>query len=415
MRILWLANTPCGATDRLNPYDSTGGWLRSLDKQLAKHDCIELFVAFYWNYQLKPFLYGKTMYYPIYRIGTKSKILRLLTRVMKLDNDEKDMQLLLQVINRVKPDIIHVHGTEYNYGLIQYYTEIPIVISIQGIISAYIEKFFTGIPFLFAYRFEGIKSKLLFNSIYYQYTNMRRSAKREKIIFSCAKSIIGRTDWDRRITSILAPGSNYFVGHEILRPSFYEKHWYKNEFGSLLKIVTVMSGGLYKGLETIVKIARILGNGIFNFEWIVVGQSESGELAQIVKRWLKADFKELHIDLVGSKSETELVEILLGSDIYCQVSHIENSPNSVCEAMLIGIPIIASFSGGTDSMLENGKEGILVQDGDPYSYAGAIKEVVADYERAIRLGSAASERARIRHDGNTIILDLLKTYKEIML
>lgn len=64
--------------------------------------------------------------------------------------------------------------------------------------------------------------------------------------------------------------------------------------------------------------------------------------------------------------------------IFIHPSHIDNSPNGLCEAMLLGMPIIAIYAGGIPSLLVNRREGLLVQDGDPYAMAGAIIELLKD-------------------------------------
>jgi len=415
MKILWFTNTPCSAADKLMPDQHVGGWLRSLEEQLISNENIELTVCFYWGEQLAPFKYNKTVYYPIFRKGSGTKFGRLTNRILnRAENDITDIQRLIQVIEAVEPDVIHVHGTEDNFGLIQRHTKIPVVISIQGILSPYSEKYFSGIPFSTAYWYEGLKQKLLFLSVQYLYNDLRKRAIRERAILSQAKYIIGRTDWDKRITRILSPNSQYFIGNEILRPAFYVKQWNKKQFSDSIQVVTVMSGGLYKGLETIVKTIKILCKvPEINFRWTIVGQNETGNLAEIIKKWLKVDYKLLPINFVGYKNETELVDILIGSDIYCQVSHIENSPNSVCEAMLVGIPIIASFAGGTDSILENGKGGVLVQDGDAYSYAGAIMEMANNYFNALDMVHIARVKAQERHSKEIILRNLISIYKTI--
>ena len=109
-----------------------------------------------------------------------------------------------------------------------------------------------------------------------------------------------------------------------------------------------------------------------------------------------------------------MVDIMLNSDIYIQVSHIENSPNSVCEAMLLGMPIIASFAGGTSSILSDGKEGILVQDGDPYTLAGMIVWLSQNFDSGKKMGINAKMRALKRHDRQRISEHLFATYKEIL-
>lgn len=96
------------------------------------------------------------------------------------------------------------------------------------------------------------------------------------------------------------------------------------------------------------------------------------------------------------------------------VSHIENSPNSVCEAMLVGMPIIASFTGGTASILDNHHEGEFVQDGDPYVLAGGIIKLYDNFEQAKKMGDNARKRAMLRHNPTSVIQELLNAYNLIL-
>jgi glycosyltransferase involved in cell wall biosynthesis len=95
-------------------------------------------------------------------------------------------------------------------------------------------------------------------------------------------------------------------------------------------------------------------------------------------------------------------------------SHIENSPNNLCEAMILGMPCIATFVGGTGSLLNDGHEGILIQDGDPWSMAGAIVELKEEFDRAISMGEHARKRALIRHDKDRIASELQGIYSNIL-
>jgi len=416
MKILWFTNTPCGATEKLKTNLHAGGWLKSLEDKLVEQKDIELNICFYWNKELAPFQFNKATYYPILRTSSETKIGRYTNRVFKtMYNDKKETLKLLKVVEIVNPDLIHIHGTEDNFGLIQSYTKIPVVISIQGILSSCSEKFFSGIPFASAYYYEKLTSKLFFRSVLFMHNDIDKRAKRERLILSKANNIIGRTEWDKRITRLLAPRSEYYIGNEILRSSFYEKQWNKEKLGNPVQIVTIMNESLYKGFETIVKTILILSeNKSIDFNWTVVGINNSSNLVTVVKRMLGVNINSLPIKLIGNKSETEIVDILLNSDFYCQVSHIENSPNSLCEAMLLGMPIIASYAGGTCSMLENNKEGILVQNGDSYSLAGAILESINNYDKAKLNGSYARDRAIKRHNKDIIVDSLVSTYNHII-
>ncbi|PLK44032.1 glycosyltransferase family 4 protein [Emticicia sp. TH156] len=411
MKVLWFANTPCGAAEILSPEMNLGGWLRSLEEQLVQREGIELSVCFYWKEDIPPFKHKGTSYYPVHR----SIYYYIANRIFNYTEDDKNIKELLKVIGEVAPDVIHIHGTEENFGLIQAFTQVPVMISLQGILSPYAEKYFSGIPAISAFLFEGLKKKILFNSELLLAKRIKRNAVRERKILSQARNVFGRTNWDKRISGILAPNAKYFVNNEILRKSFYKNQWNKSEFSDPLQIVTIMSSGLYKGLETIIKTAGVLNEyNNLNFTWTIIGQKETDIFPKIVKRWLKADYKKLNINFVGSKNESQIVDILIKSDIYCQVSHIENSPNSVCEAMLLGMPIIASFAGGTDSMLKNQSEGILIQDGDPYSYAGTIVSLINDPANIFQFARKAQEKAHKRHDPVEIVNSLILTYNEVM-
>lgn len=119
--------------------------------------------------------------------------------------------------------------------------------------------------------------------------------------------------------------------------------------------------------------------------------------------------------MLGIKNENEIMDLLLSSDIYCQVSHIENSPNSLCEAMLVGLPIVSTYAGGTASLLKDKEEGLLVQDGDNYAFASALLEIINCFEISCLYGKRAYNKANIRHDKKSITSSIINTYKSIIL
>ena len=415
MKILWFANTPCSAVEKFGGNLNSGGWLRSLEEGLNKVPEIELAICFYTYKNIESFKYNGTQFYPVLKKGKKNKIRRLIKRIIPSSKSDKpEVQELLKVIHLFQPDLIHVHGTEDNFGLVQFNTNIPVLISIQGILNPYSEKYFSGIPFHIASNLEGIILKVFssgFGSIYNQF---KRKAQREQKILSGARYIIGRTDWDRRVVSILSPKSKYFIGNEMLRSGFYENQWNKKQFGDTLQIVTISGDAMYKGFEAIVNSAKILKeNTMLKFKWKVIGLKENSNIVNIVMKWKRTTLQNLEIELLGSKNENEIVEILLDSDIYCQTSHIENSGNSLCEAMILGMPIIATFAGGTSSLLKDKEEGILIQDGDSFSLAGSIKELSDDFSIALSYGKAARMKALIRHEKNNIREEYLKIYRKL--
>jgi trehalose synthase len=68
---------------------------------------------------------------------------------------------------------------------------------------------------------------------------------------------------------------------------------------------------------------------------------------------------------------------------------------TVTEAMWKARPVVASAVGGIVEQVEDGRDGLLLQDpGDPDAFAAALGRLLADPEAAARLGAAAHERVR---------------------
>lgn len=410
MKILWFTNTASLAEGKLLNKPTGGGWIKSLERSIQKK--LELSIAFYHNEKIKSFKYGATNYYPIYnkRKSGLNRLLNIFTTVLEPETDEARY---LDIIKIVNPDIIHIHGTESPFGKLIGKTNIPIIISIQGNLTVYHYKYFTGLPCKLSKKYFGIKNTILRKSYYRDYKHYEKMAKRERAILKKAKFVIGRTDWDRRITSVLAPNSKYFHNNEILRKQFYNKSWIapKNE---RIIIHTTTGTNYYKGFETIYKAVKILESLNFIFLWRIAGISPTDRIVELVKSKFQDKHLPKSIKFLGKLNEKELISSMIQSNLYVMPSHIENSPNSLCEAMLLGMPCIATYAGGTSSLLENNKEGLLVQDGDPWSMSGAIKELCKSPSKMNLMGEKARKRAMERHEPNKIVNDLLNIYSRIL-
>ena len=237
--------------------------------------------------------------------------------------------------------------------------------------------------------------------------------EREREILSSCKYVLGRTDWDRRITRILAPKSKYFHSDEILREEFYEKQWVYSKKRNL-QLFSTASPSIYKGLETIFQTAILLNKYDLKFTWNIAGINEDHHLVRLIKHVLKIKHIPLNVHLLGQLDACHLAQSIVESDIFVFASHIENSPNSLCEAMILGMPIVSTFVGGAGSLLQDGKEGIMVQDGDPWAMAGAILELYNDPQKAKLLGRNARVKAVRRHAPKRIICDLIETYNAVI-
>lgn len=418
MKILWFANSPCGSIRKHKGQALSGGWLISLEDEVKKHHEINLHVAYFSETENESFEFEGVMYHPLYCPKSKNPLIRILDRSKSISkNDDKWLPKMLKVVEDVKPDLIHIHGTEERFGLIQEYVKnIPVVFSIQGLLAPYSEKYFSGLPNKDIYRFESRKDKLKLVSYRSEFKNFYERGKRECSFLNNAKYIFGRTAWDEYITGLLNNQRNYYVVDEILRSQFYKKKWSKKNYSDkTFKIVSTISAGIYKGYETVLKTAHLLKQySDLDFEWNIAGYNCDSKWVKIAEQYTRIKSDNVNIKLLGRIDAEELADLLIDSDVYVHVSHIENSPNSVCEAMLVGMPIVASFAGGTASLLKTKEDGILVQDGDPYVYAGAIVHLFEHFDYAKQLGESSRVKAMERHNPERIGNQLVNAYYNIM-
>ncbi|HTR32126.1 MAG TPA: glycosyltransferase family 4 protein [Puia sp.] len=419
MRVLWFANTPGLSAGYLKISLAAGGWISSLQQVVEGVAECQLGFVFYSEQVSAPFEFGRTWYYPVRPLGS-SKGKRLVNRIAGRAERDENLPAFLRAIGEFRPDIIHVHGTEFPFGLIlREVKDIPIVVSVQGNLTVYHEKYFAGLGLPGWWR--GWRTGYPFYKA--DYKIWRRRMEIEQEILGRAKFIFGRTDWDRRITAALAPHAEYFHIDEVIRPGFYGLEWGSGERGLGEAVAyrrapvffTTSSPSIYKGFETIIDTARILAGMGVAFEWLVAGLKAEQPLVRLTMKDRKVnDLATLNIRLLGTLDEKDVADRLMQCDAYIQVSHIENSPNSVCEAMLAGVPVIASFAGGTGSLLKDGVQGVLVQDGDPYVLAGAMQEVISQPATYAAMAAEGRKAARRRHDPPVIVAAMFDRYREII-
>ena len=412
MRVLWFSNTQFVGTNK-----GVGcSWIGSLENELSKISDIQMGIL-YISYHPGdlPFSIGNTSYFPIIKPVT-NKFHKIFSQVTHELESESNIQLYLDVVNQFRPDIIHIFGTESHFGLIIHKTKIPCIIHIQGNLTVVSLKWFSGLSKIDILKYSEKWLLLKGYGYYHDYVKNIKAAARENKIFRECHYFMGRTDWDRRITSVLSPHSKYFHCDEIMRSEFYLHQWQPKTIQTNYTIVSTIKSNVYKGLETVFECKKILAQSFPELDilWKVAGIKEQDEISYLVERKYKTRFKDYNIELLGPLLENELINELLTADLFVHPSHIENSPNSVCEAMLLGMPVIATYAGGTPSILCDKNEGLLVQDGDPYALAGAIIELFRDRGFANILGVNARIKSLMRNDPKKIVKDVMNIYSSIL-
>ena len=118
----------------------------------------------------------------------------------------------------VRPDIVHVHGTENPYGLLAAQIRpTPTVVSLQGILVAYERLYFAGRSPADIARLVATREFLKGRGAVHGWLWMRHAAEREVRVMSEASAFIGRTDWDRSVLAGVNPQADYYHCDEVIR------------------------------------------------------------------------------------------------------------------------------------------------------------------------------------------------------
>lgn len=410
MKVLWFEiSTPSN-------YFEDGrvvcGWQDALEEIVRGCKEIELYIAFESKVPAEIKLINGVTYIPI--CTHYSRIDRFKNSFDFNIATNKVIAPSVEVINRIKPDIIHVFGNEWPFGLIADYTDIPVVIHIQGSIVAYNNAQFP--PKYNNYTVahaNGLNLRKQWQAFKARYYDASREAMERKI-WKSVSNYMGRTEWDHALTNTVHPGANYFHVDEALRPNFIQsnKYWHLPA-DSKIRIVTVGCSSFWKGIDVMLKTAHILKGLNIDLEWLVAGYLNPN-LKHIVEDKEKTLFAENNIRILGFIDADNLIDLLCGCTMYVHTAYIENSPNSICEAQYLGVPIISTMVGGISSLVRDGKDGKLLPANDPWQMANAIIELAEDKERMQRYSVNSRIFARNRHKSENILRDLTTTYKTII-
>lgn len=419
MKILWVVNIPLPEASLLmnekpSPF---GGWLVNASKAIAEKENIELFIAFPKNGLSKyKKLNGKNITYYIFRAVN--------------DFDKKmikDNHILTEIVREVKPDIVHIHGTELPHALSMVNVcrkeKIEVLISIQGLVSICEKHMYANLPFKAIYGFT-FRNLLRKDNVVGLRKLFAKRGKNEIEALKKTKHIIGRTTWDKACTLQINPMANYYFCNETLREEFYKHQW---DINKCEKYSLFVSQGQYpiKGLHYVLEAMPIILKRFPCAKLYVAGKNivKSDTIkdklfmtyyGKYIKKIIKKLNLEKNIIFTGPLDEKQMCELYLKSHVFVCPSSIENSPNSLGEAMILGVPCVASYVGGIPDMLKHEEEGFLYQADAPYMLAHYVCEIFENKDLALKFSKAARERALMTHDIKNNTARLIEIYNNIL-
>ena len=169
-------------------------------------------------------------------------------------------------------------------------------------------------------------------------------------------------------------------------------------------IVTVSRLVRHKGYPELLRAMRDVPEAEL---WIVGARLETDRGEDLEQALAEAESRG-NVRRLGYR--TDIPAILAAADIFALPSHFEGLPMSVIEAMLCGLPVVATAIRGPREQVVDGTTGLLVPPATVAPLAAALNRLVADPALRRAMGEAGRARAVDRYDEARVIgrtLDLL--------
>lgn len=406
MRILWVNNIviPQIAADIGEKSTPVGGWMVKLAEEVSKVEDIQLHILF-----------------PHKRaVGGCVNEIEYTGFLNKYKVASKTIKYVLHDFN---PDIIHIFGTEYEHSF--WVTEIcekigildRVVVSIQGLVSVYAKHYtaFLNPKVVKGYTFRDI----LKGNIEKNKKNFVKRGKYEIETLKRVKNVIGRTDWDCATTYFINPQRKYFFNNEMLRTSFYTSKWDIN-ICKRHSVFFSQATSPIKGLHFMLDAVALLKDKYPDIELSIAGKSftqkpkiKRSYYEEYIINSIKNNRLEENVIFTGFLDEKQMCDKYLQSHVFVSASSIENSPNSICESMILGVPTVSSMVGGVANLMTHGVDGFYYQADAPYMLAYYVDQIFENDNLAIKMSQSARHKAMLRHDTTRIVNDLITIYNHI--
>jgi glycosyltransferase involved in cell wall biosynthesis len=250
-----------------------------------------------------------------------------------------------------------------------------------------------------------------------RWNEFQEKAPYEEAIIRSADMILGRTQWDHAWACAYRPGVCYRHVDELMRPEFSEAPNWMLEKCNRRQIYSTSGNQPYKGLhvliEAVYRLREVFPDIRLNVASAGFMPRPQDDYARFIFRLISERRLEQTVTFLGHLDAAEQVNQLQLANCYVMPSFIENGCNALQEAMLVGVPAVATFTGGIPTTIDSERTGLTFPTGDSALLAWQISRIFQDGSLASRLGENARSTALERHDPARVEAELLNAYQEL--
>lgn len=392
MKVCWLAPYPVGLLlPELKvtslPGQTKGMWLVNLSNALSGYSNIELHIVTQSSkIKYDQTIFKNNIYFHVIKYSfIKDKGFLECFPINVVFWYRGLVKKMIKKIAEINPDLIHAHGTEYAYSLAGLKTGIRNITSIQGIVNEIIK--------------QNLSLTLFFQKFIESY------CIRNQQVFGC------RTAWDCSYIKKINPGSTIYYLPEAISKDFFNSSWHDSN--NCYKLA--YTGGFLKrkGIEIIVEAINYLKEEFPEISVLVVGCGKKKYRNKILKIISKYKISN-RFEFVGFIDSKQLASRLIDCGIYVHPTFIDNSPNSLCEAMALGMPVIASNTGGIPSLVQDLSNGLLFESGNISEFINKITGLLKNPQLSKKIGYQAKCDAFKRHFPDAVASITIDVYNKIL-
>lgn len=280
---------------------------------------------------------------------------------------------VLRLLHRIKPDVLHVWGSEGRYAVSGMGYKGKKLLTVQGNLTAYAQRAPMP-PF------------------------MIEQAKWERRAFKCFPVMSGESPWSVERISEMAPDKKVYCWDYCVESRFFDAERHVSDTPKCLMAGT---SSKIKNVETAIK--AFSSPELSHIELLLAGVPVSAYPN------LPPNIKPL-----GGVPRNEMVKLL--SETWCLVhpSLAETGPTIAKEARVMGVPVVISEECGSKQYVTEGKSGFVISPKDVEALIRSVLQVTKDRETALSMGKFGQSECRKALSKETMLKGLKSMYKEIL-
>ena len=357
------------------------------------------------------------------------------TYYISKNGDVPSMQAAFkEVLDAEKPDVVHLYGTEFEHTWAMASITEPerTLVSVQGLVSYYADHVFGGVPDTIAR--DTALHKLLRSmhkggqSIELQRNSYLKRADTEIQTLKRVRYVNGGTAWGDGCAKLIQPDVNLLQCGLILRDSYYDGRMWNVDNCEKHSIFTIYTYPI-KGFDMFLHALKIVVERYPDTHVYVAGNKCAYRQYEGLKKsimdaapdydWYVQDLIEKYglkdsITFMGFLDEETMHERELKSHVFVSASAIENHSTALGEAMICGVPAVATCVGGLQEMVDHGVDGFLYPFNETYMLAYYICRIFEDVELAKQFSVKGHEHAARTYNREKNCRKLLEMYETIV-